>query len=275
VIGAGVGAILVGGIGAPADGEEGLVQLPVLSTLGVMVLAGAVLGAATAAVTQALAVPVAIEEGTADEIETVKGRLTGAIRIPIAGLVLLALLVLPFAWVLIRSAHLTSAGAPIVAIFTAIGILGFAALAGSRPNMRISFGELMVAVIGIGTVIVVALSVLSARGPAEEASTGPGGTIGILAGEDLSFDATEWTVPEGPVDFVYTDEGDVVHTLAIEGLEDEMLLEVETAGQVDQGTVTLSPGAYTLYCTIRGHREAGMEGTLEVTPAPAEPAEDG
>jgi uncharacterized cupredoxin-like copper-binding protein len=131
----------------------------------------------------------------------------------------------------------------------------------------------MVAVIGIGTVIIVVLSVLSARGPAEEASSGPGGTIGILAGEDLTFDAAEWTVPEGPVTFVYTDEGDVTHTLAIEGLEDEMLLQVETAGQVDQGTVALSPGAYTLYCTIRGHREAGMEGALEVTPAPVEPAE--
>jgi uncharacterized cupredoxin-like copper-binding protein len=275
VIGVGVGAVLIGGVGAPADGEEGLVQLPVLATLAVMVIGGAVLGAATAAITQALAVPVAIEEGAADEIEVVKGRLTGAIRIPIAGLVLLALLVLPFAWVLIRSAHLTPAGAPLVAIFTAIGILGFAALAGSRPNVRISFGELMVAVIGIGTVIIVVLSVLSARGPAEEASTGPGGTVGILAGEDLTFDAAEWTVTEGPVTFVYTDEGDVTHTLAIEGLEDEMLLQVETAGQVDQSTVALSPGTYTLYCTIRGHREAGMEGALEVTPASVEPAEGG
>jgi uncharacterized cupredoxin-like copper-binding protein len=51
------------------------------------------------------------------------------------------------------------------------------------------------------------------------------------------------------------------------------LLQVETAGQVDQGTVALSPGTYTLYCTIRGHREAGMEGTLNVTPAPTDTAD--
>jgi uncharacterized cupredoxin-like copper-binding protein len=227
--------------------------------MAVMVIGGAILGGSAAATTQAFSVPVVIEAGAEDEIEEVKGRLIGAISIPVAGLALLVLLVLPFAWVLIRSAHLTAAGAPLIA--------------GSHPNVRISFGELMVAVIGIATVVIVVLSVLSARGPAEEASAGPGGTVGILAKEDLTFDATEWSVPEGPVTLVYTDEGDVVHTLAIEGREDELLLRVETTGDVDQGTVGLPPGAYTLYCTIRGHREAGMEGTLNVTPAPTDTAD--
>ena len=273
VLGVVTGAILVGGVGTPISGDATLVQMPVLSTMVVMVIGGAILGGSAAATTQAFSVPVVIEAGAEDEIEEVKGRLIGAISIPVAGLALLVLLVLPFAWVLIRSAHLTAAGAPLIAVFAAAGILTFAALAGSHPNVRISFGELMVAVIGIATVVIVVLSVLSARGPTEEASAGPGGTVGILAREDLTFDATEWSVPEGPVTLVYTDEGDVVHTLAIEGREDEMLLQVETAGQVDQGTVALSPGAYTLYCTIRGHREAGMEGTLNVTPAPTDTAD--
>ena len=38
-------------------------------------------------------------------------------------------------------------------IVAATGILGFATLAGSRPNMKISFGEVMVAVVGIGIVL--------------------------------------------------------------------------------------------------------------------------
>ena len=49
-----------------------------------------------------------------------------------------------------------------VAVVAASGILGFAALAGSRPEMKISFGDVMVAVIGIGVVLVIVISVLFA-----------------------------------------------------------------------------------------------------------------
>ena len=162
------GTVLASGIGTTVEGDETLTQLPVLSTLAIMAIGGAVLGGFTAAVTQAVGIPVAVEDGAEEEIRQGKGRLGGALSIPIGGLILLLLLVLPLAWALIQSDHFTAGSAPIVATLVAGGILAFAGLAGNRPNIRLSFGEVMVAVIGIGTVLVVILAVLSARSPADE-----------------------------------------------------------------------------------------------------------
>jgi hypothetical protein len=137
-----------------------------------MAIGGALLGGLTAAITQAAGVPVAVADGDGEEIETVRKRLGWAFGVPLTGLLLLLLLVLPFAWALIESNHLTSGGAAVIGILTAAGILGFASLAGTKPNIKLSFGEVMVAVIGIGTIVVFILAVLFARSP-EEAEEEP------------------------------------------------------------------------------------------------------
>jgi hypothetical protein len=167
-LGIAAGAVLTG-LGTPVEGVEGAVQLPVLPTVGVMAIGGALLGGLTAAITQTTGVPVAVADGDSEEIATVRKRLGWAFGVPLTGLLLLLILVLPFAWALIESNHLTSGGAAIIGILTAGGILGFASLAGSKPNIKLSFGEVMVAVIGIGTIVVFVLAVLFARSPEEEA----------------------------------------------------------------------------------------------------------
>jgi hypothetical protein len=167
VLGVAAGAVLTG-LGTPVEGVEGAVQLPVLPTVAVMAIGGALLGGLTAGLTQATGVPVAVADGDGEEIETVRKRLGWAFGVPLTGLLLLLLLVLPFAWALIESNHLTSGGAAVIGILTAAGILGFASLAGTKPNIKLSFGEVMVAVIGIGTIVVFILAVLFARSPDEE-----------------------------------------------------------------------------------------------------------
>lgn len=159
-----IAGVMLTGFGTPVEGADPpMVQLPVMATLLVMVIGGALLGAITALVPQVLGVPVAVGDDDVEEVETVKRRLGHAISIPLAGLLLMVLLVLPFGFTLIESNHLApGVGGAVVAIITAGGILGFSALAGSRPEMRISMGDFVVAAVGIGVVLVIIISVLLA-----------------------------------------------------------------------------------------------------------------
>jgi hypothetical protein len=160
ILGVVAGVLLTSGFGTEVDGSEGLVQLPVLATLGVMLVGGAILGAVTSLVPQLFGTPVAVADGDSEETVAVRKRLGDAVSIPMSAAVILLVLVLPFAYLLIQSNELTSGGAAIIAILVSSGILGFAALAGSKPQMKISGGDLLVAVAGIGTVLLILIAVL-------------------------------------------------------------------------------------------------------------------
>ena len=81
----------------------------------------------------------------------------------------------------------------------------------------------------------------------------------------LVFQPEQLTASAGEVTFELTAEPSVRHTLAIEGVDSgEPIVEAE-AGQTVTGSASLDAGTYTIFCNVPGHREAGMEGTLEVT----------
>lgn len=54
----------------------------------------------------------------------------------------------------------------------------------------------------------------------------------------------------------------VPHNLAVEGASG--VSNTVSDGKTADLTVTLKPGTYTYYCTVPGHRQAGMTGTLTV-----------
>jgi plastocyanin len=54
------------------------------------------------------------------------------------------------------------------------------------------------------------------------------------------------------------------HDIAIEGNGVEEKGEVVGKGGVSKFTADLKPGTYTLFCSVPGHREGGMEATLTV-----------
>ena len=81
--------------------------------------------------------------------------------------------------------------------------------------------------------------------------------------KDISLAPASVRTTAGDVHITYRNEGSIVHTLVIEGV-DGFKLDVAGRGDVDEGSVRLSPGTYTMYCDVAGHRQAGMHGTLEV-----------
>lgn len=209
------------------------------------------------------------------EVERVKKRILDALLIMGSALLILLILVLPFGLTLIESSHVSTLIAPIVAILIAGCILTFGAFRGTRPEMKVTMGGFGLGLAGVMLVTGTVLALVVGGGPGGGEPHGPGGTVSILATSDITFDQTAWSVPEGEITFVYEDGGNLLHTLAIEGMEDALDLRVNAKGDVASGSVPLRPGTYTLYCTIKGHREQGMEGTLTVEAAPEEPSPGG
>lgn len=87
--------------------------------------------------------------------------------------------------------------------------------------------------------------------------SGNGHPITIEA-HDLFNTPKELTVPAGVIDVTYVNEGEIYHTLTVDGAKG-LMLEVTKNGDTDAGSITLSPGRYILYCDLPGHRVAGME----------------
>ena len=167
------GGVVTSAFGVPVEGVEGRVVVPVLSALVLGLVGGAALGWLTAAFVQAVSMPASVPE-SASEVAQVRSRLSAAISVPLAGLLALVVLVVPFAVVLIRSNHMTSGGAAIIAILASASILAIAGLSASSPGMKISRGEFLLALTGIGVVLTIIVAVMLAQSePHEEEAVEP------------------------------------------------------------------------------------------------------
>jgi len=98
-------------------------------------------------------------------------------------------------------------------------------------------------------------------------SAGGGSTVDFEAdpGGALAYTATEATAKAGKVTIDFNNPQGLTHDVAIEDEAGETIGQTElVAGEETSTTVNLKPGTYKYYCTVPGHREAGMEGTLVV-----------
>jgi plastocyanin len=104
----------------------------------------------------------------------------------------------------------------------------------------------------------------------ETATAGGGGgasTVDISAPADgsLAFDQTDLTTKAGAVTISFDNPASISHDVKVEDSSGAELGGTELVAQGDAtATVDLQSGSYTFFCSVPGHREAGMEGTLTV-----------
>jgi mono/diheme cytochrome c family protein len=80
----------------------------------------------------------------------------------------------------------------------------------------------------------------------------------------LAYITTKANAPAGKLQIESKNDASIPHDIAIEGNGvDDKGAEVKGGG-VSKISVSLKPGTYTFYCSVPGHREGGMKGTLTV-----------
>lgn len=158
-VGAVVGGV-VAGSGVPDPVDETLTAVPLLASVLWTVFGWVAGGWLIGTLVQVVGLPAGIPDHEIEDSLTVKGRLSAAFSLPVMAAVSILLLVLPAAWVFIQFPE----WAPLIAIFIAGGILAFAGLSAARPGMRVSRGEFLTAVAGIGVIVLIVVSVLTAQG---------------------------------------------------------------------------------------------------------------
>jgi plastocyanin len=94
--------------------------------------------------------------------------------------------------------------------------------------------------------------------PPVDGPTSPG--LEVVATE-MAFTPDAVAVEAGDVEVVLTNDGSILHDLRI---EDQPFILEAVADETVSGEVALESGSYAFFCSIPGHREAGMEGVLEV-----------
>jgi plastocyanin len=97
--------------------------------------------------------------------------------------------------------------------------------------------------------------------------TGTGATIKFSADPSgqLAYTETNVTAKAGDDTISFDNPAPLEHDVVIEDADGNEVASTET---VSNGSVTadaqLEPGKYAFFCSVDGHRDAGMEGTLTV-----------
>ncbi len=96
-------------------------------------------------------------------------------------------------------------------------------------------------------------------------AAGPGGTLEVVANEsELAYEETSLETEAGEVEIDFNNPSAIGHDVKIEKGGEEVGGTEVIMQEEESATVELEPGDYVFFCSVPGHREAGMEGPLTV-----------
>jgi plastocyanin len=101
----------------------------------------------------------------------------------------------------------------------------------------------------------------------EESSSGgggAGGTVSISAAEDgsLAYNESSVETEAGTVTIEFDNPSSTPHDVRVEGPDGDIGGTEVVTGESTSAEVDLEAGDYTFFCSVSGHRDAGMEGDL-------------
>jgi plastocyanin len=137
------------------------------------------------------------------------------------------------------------------AVIAALAVLGLAACGGSSN----------------GNSTTAASTPASTTPAGGGAGAGGGSTVDISTpgGSTLAYDQKDVSAKAGSVTINFDNKEALQHDVAVADSSGKVLGQTNLVSSgTANATVNLQPGTYTFYCTVPGHREAGMEGTLTV-----------
>lgn len=82
----------------------------------------------------------------------------------------------------------------------------------------------------------------------------------------LAFESTKAVAPPGPLEILSMNEAPIQHNIALRGPSGDLLEEGPAVGTggTSRLQANVEPGEYEFVCTVPGHEEGGMKGTLTV-----------
>jgi mono/diheme cytochrome c family protein len=93
-----------------------------------------------------------------------------------------------------------------------------------------------------------------------------GGVLALPADPNgqLAYITKQASAPAGALEIDSKNAASIPHDIALEGNGVKEQGKTVQGGATSKINVTLKPGKYQFFCTVPGHREGGMEGTLTV-----------